>query len=172
MPRGSGCRRFRRPNAPKPARRLYLRVDKGEFMNATIKVMFCAAALAAAGQAWPQGEGMIQGFYKNIPMQSRGATIATLGLPAGKFIVTVTAEAVAYLNATASVNGGAFTPAGTGYAPYGINVPGTGATVTATTGIVLSAPGNGTLACNVNGPAGNNGLSIRGSTTAGGGPEV
>ena len=82
--------------------------NKGKFMNATIKTMFCAAAFAAAGPAWPQGEGVIQGFYKNIPMQSRGATIATLGLPAGKFIVTVTAEAVAYLNATASVN--AFTP--------------------------------------------------------------
>jgi len=135
-------------------------------MNATIKVMFCAAAFAAAGQAWAQGEGLIQGFYKNIPMQSRGATIATLGLPAGKFIVTVTAEAVAYLNATASVNGCTFTPAGTGYAPYGINVPGTGATVTATTGIVLNAPGSVTFACNVGGPAGNNGLIIRGSISA------
>src|SRR5258708_12575893 len=100
-------------------------------------------------------------------MPSRGATIATLGLPAGKFIVTVTAEAVAYLNATASVNACTFTPAGTGYAPYGINVPGTGATVTATTGIVLKAPGSVTFACNVGGPAGNNGLILPRSITPG-----
>jgi hypothetical protein len=103
-------------------------------------------------------------FYTTIATGAKGAAVTSIGgLPVGKYLAWVTGEANSFLNITAFLDQCKFSPTGTGYAPTSLTVPGTGETFAANAGIVLSSVGSITFSCDVSGPAGNNGVILRGA---------
>jgi hypothetical protein len=92
-------------------------------------------------------------FYVQSVSPSTPFTVSHLRLPAGKFIVSMTGEGVAFTNATASLSC-SFSPTSKGYVPYGLYLDGSAKTISAIAAVDLPSGGTVTLSCSAGQPAG------------------
>ena len=108
-----------------------------------------SAVLAAAGP----GDGYISTFYVQSVSPSTTFAVSHLRLPAGKFMVSMTGEGVAFTNATASLSC-SFSPTFKGYVPTGVYLDGSPKTIGAVAGVDLPSGGTVTFSCSAAQPAG------------------
>jgi hypothetical protein len=119
-----------------------------------------SAVLTAAGP----GNGYISTFYVQSVSPSTPFAVSHLRLPAGKFLVSMTGEGVAFTNATASLTC-SFSPTSKGYVPYAVHLDGSPKTIGAVAAVDLPSGGTVTLSCSAGQPAGKFVL-VRGALTA------
>jgi hypothetical protein len=90
--------------------------------------------------------------------------VASLSLSAGNYLISVTGDASAFTNATASLTC-SFTPGTVAYRPNGIDLDGSTKGISATGVVTLGSPGTVTFSCNYSPSPGGNVL-LRGALTA------
>jgi hypothetical protein len=121
----------------------------------------------ATGPQGPAGISSVQQVpFPGTPLTvpDTDTTVASLSLPAGNYLISVTGDAVAFTNATASLTC-SFTPGTVAYRPNGIDLDGSTKGISATGVVTLASSGSVTFSCNYSAAAGKNVL-LRGALTA------
>jgi Collagen triple helix repeat (20 copies) len=121
----------------------------------------------ATGPQGPAGVSSVQQVafpFTQLTVPNTDTTVASLSLPAGTYLISVTGDASAFTNATASLTC-SFTPGTVAYRPNGIDLDGSTKGISATGVVTLGSPGTVTFSCNYSAAAGKNVL-LRGALTA------
>jgi Collagen triple helix repeat (20 copies) len=121
----------------------------------------------ATGPQGPAGISSVQQVafpFTQLTVPNTDTTVASLSLPAGNYLISVTGDASAFTNATASLTC-SFTPGTVAYRPNGIDLDGSTKGISATGVVTLGSSGTVTFSCNYSAPAGKNVL-LRGALTA------
>jgi Collagen triple helix repeat (20 copies) len=120
----------------------------------------------ATGPQGPAGISSVQQvpFSTPLTVPNTDTTVASLPLAAGNYLISVTGDAVAFTNATASLTC-SFAPGTVAYRPNGIDLDGSIKGISATGVVTLGSSGTVTFSCNYSAAAGKN-VFLRGALTA------
>ena len=121
----------------------------------------------ATGPQGPAGISSVQQVafpFTQLTVPNTDTAVASLSLSAGNYLISVTGDASAFTNATASLTC-SFTPGTVAYRPNGIDLDGSTKGISATGVVTLGSPGTVTFSCNYSPSPGGNVL-LRGALTA------